>query len=73
MYFMGVADNTNDIGYITLARTGDTSGDVVGIDNIESGTIAAVPEPSTWAMMILGFLGLGYMAHRRKNITVRVA
>ena len=29
----------------------------------------AVPEPSTWAMMILGFLGLGFMAYRRKNST----
>jgi PEP-CTERM motif len=28
---------------------------------------AAVPEPSTWAMMILGFCGLGFMAHRRKQ------
>jgi hypothetical protein len=26
----------------------------------------AVPEPSTWAMMILGFCGLGFMAYRRK-------
>src|ERR1700692_3485524 len=26
----------------------------------------AVPEPSTWAMMILGFVGLGFMAYRRK-------
>jgi len=29
--------------------------------------IAAVPEPSTWAMMILGFAGLGFMAYRRKS------
>jgi len=28
---------------------------------------SAVPEPSTWAMMILGFLGLGWMAYRRKS------
>ena len=28
---------------------------------------AAVPEPSTWAMMILGFCGLGFLAHRRRN------
>ena len=28
---------------------------------------AAVPEPSTWAMMILGFIGVGFMAHRRKH------
>ena len=27
---------------------------------------AAVPEPSTWAMMILGFSGVGFMAYRRK-------
>jgi hypothetical protein len=31
--------------------------------------VAAVPEPSTWAMMILGFLGVGAMAYRRKSNT----
>jgi PEP-CTERM motif len=30
-------------------------------------TIAAVPEPSTWAMMILGFAGIGFMAYRQKS------
>jgi hypothetical protein len=29
--------------------------------------VTAVPEPSTWAMMILGFVGLGFMAYRRKQ------
>ncbi len=29
--------------------------------------VAAVPEPSTWAMMILGFAGVGFMAYRRKT------
>jgi hypothetical protein len=28
---------------------------------------SAVPEPSTWAMIILGFVGLGFVAHRRKS------
>jgi PEP-CTERM motif len=28
---------------------------------------SAVPEPSTWAMMLLGFCGLGTMAYRRKS------
>jgi PEP-CTERM motif len=27
----------------------------------------AVPEPSTWAMMILGFCGVGFTAYRRKQ------
>ena len=35
-------------------------------ETLGTGTIAAVPEPSTWAMMILGFLGLGVVAFRRK-------
>jgi hypothetical protein len=33
-----------------------------------SGTfnVSAVPEPSTWAMMILGFAGIGFMSYRRR-------
>jgi hypothetical protein len=29
--------------------------------------VGAVPEPSTWAMMIIGFAGVGFMAYRRKS------
>jgi hypothetical protein len=29
--------------------------------------VSDVPEPSTWAMMILGFAGVGFMAYRRKS------
>ncbi|MBT1512560.1 PEPxxWA-CTERM sorting domain-containing protein [Bradyrhizobium sp. SRL28] len=35
--------------------------------NIVFDVTAAVPEPSTWAMMILGFAGVGFMAYRRKS------
>ena len=28
---------------------------------------SAVPEPSTWAMMVLGFVGVGFMAYRRRG------
>ncbi len=31
-------------------------------------TSPAIPEPSTWAMMLLGFAGLGYAAVRRKGV-----
>jgi PEP-CTERM motif len=34
------------------------------IDDI---AVTPVPEPSTWAMMILGFFGVGFMAYRRKT------
>ena len=29
--------------------------------------LTAVPEPSTWAMMILGFAGIGFLTYRRRN------
>jgi hypothetical protein len=33
----------------------------------QDGPIAAVPETSTWAMMILGFAGVGFMGYRRSR------
>ena len=30
-------------------------------------TVAAVPEPSTWVMMILGFAGIGLLTYYRRN------
>ena len=30
------------------------------------GTITAVPEPATWAMMTLGFFCIGFIAYRRR-------
>ena len=38
-----------------------------------AGITAAVPEPSTWAMMILGFLGIGAMAYRSRKHKVTLA
>jgi hypothetical protein len=35
--------------------------------------IAAVPEASTWAMMILGFAGVGFMAYRRRQTAALTA
>jgi hypothetical protein len=37
------------------------------------GIASGVPEPSTWAMMILGFVGLGFMAYRRKSQPTLIA
>ena len=33
----------------------------------------SVPEPSTWAMMLLGFGGIGFMAYRRKSKPALIA
>jgi hypothetical protein len=36
-------------------------------DNLGNTAVGAVPEPSTWAMMLLGFAGVGCMAYRRQK------
>lgn len=53
------------------ANPGASDPTFIGLDNISveflHGPVGAVPEPSTWAMMLLGFAGLGFMVHRRKS------
>lgn len=65
--------------YTVLANNGTsltslTLSSAVGFTQIKqfeiSGLMAAVPEPSTWAMMLLGFCGLGFLALRRRNFSV---
>jgi PEP-CTERM motif len=51
--------------FTSWTNTGlDTGGQCVGCTPTPT---AAVPEPSTWAMMILGFAGVGFMAYRRSR------
>jgi hypothetical protein len=56
----GCASSYNESAYVRGQYgtwTTDTSADIS----------PAVPEASTWAMMILGFAGVGFMAYRRKS------
>ncbi|MEH2536001.1 hypothetical protein V1277_004699 [Bradyrhizobium sp. AZCC 1588] len=55
-------DPNNSTAFVTqVTFTGD------GVFRGTMTAITAVPEPSTWAMMILGFAGLGFMAYRRSR------
>jgi hypothetical protein len=59
-FHLGVASGVfEDIAF-------DPTGGAVEFDET-TGVTSAVPEPSTWAMMILGFFGVGFMAYRRKQ------
>jgi hypothetical protein len=47
-----------------------SSGNSFEVDNlgfVTTGRVSAVPETSTWAMMILGFFGVGLAAYRRRS------
>jgi hypothetical protein len=62
---------TSDETAISFTLLSDNSGSnndplIDGV-SFQQTAVGAVPEPSTWAMMILGFCGLGFMAYRRKN------
>jgi len=46
----------------------DTTGFGPNAGPLTSFSVTAVPEPSTWAMMLLGFASLGYFAFRRKAL-----
>jgi hypothetical protein len=45
----------------------------LALDSFSVTSVAsAVPEPSTWAMLLLGFAGLGFMGYRRKTTSAVV-
>jgi hypothetical protein len=46
--------------YLNIHTTSFPGGEIRGF-------LRAVPEPSTWAMMLLGFAGVGFMAYRRRK------
>ena len=67
--------NLGNLVYANVFPDGTTTwSNAFGIyDATFSATVSAVPEPSTWAMMILGFFGVGFLAYRRRNGTAAVA
>lgn len=54
---------------------GEVEGDFVTIVSAETagGGTGGVPEPSTWVMMLAGFAGLAYAAHRKSRTGAAIA
>jgi hypothetical protein len=65
--------NTNAFGVYTFdLKLLDGENNVIG-DVTAQVNVGAVPETSTWAMMILGFFGIGFVAYRRRNTALAAA
>ena len=66
MAFFGVTSDT-PFSIVTLTMSGDGA----DIDNIRFGSqsVADVPEPSTWAMILCGFGAIGLVVRRRRRPT----
>jgi PEP-CTERM motif len=65
----GITGNEIDDGGAVVFSADDKLIDgTFALDNFGKLTIAAaVPEPTTWAMMLLGFAGIGFTAYRKKR------
>jgi hypothetical protein len=50
--------------FVNVAGESPNAGDQLILD-VTSGSTPTVPEPSTWALMLLGFAGLGFAGWRR--------
>lgn len=61
----GLSSTTNSIT-VNVAGDNPAVGDQLILD-VTAGSAPVVPEPSTWAMMLLGFAGLGFVGYRRKG------
>jgi hypothetical protein len=61
-----------EISFVETATNDNGNNDALidGVSFQGEAVTGAVPEPSTWAMMILGFCGVGFMAYRRRNTAV---
>jgi PEP-CTERM motif len=64
LYSEGIYTTLVDSSY-TYALGINDPGQIVGLT-------FGVPEPSTWAMMLIGFAGLGFMAYRRTKKSAAV-
>jgi hypothetical protein len=67
--FVGFTSAGNDIFGIGIGPS-STAFDAFAIDDLRwttgTDTGGAVPEPTAWALMLLGFAGLGAMLRRRR-------
>jgi len=64
-FFVAMTDAAQSIRSISF--TGSAFTDIRQIRVGPNAAISAVPEPATWAMMLLGFGGIGVSLRRRRN------
>jgi hypothetical protein len=67
--YLALYNGWDDDGSFEIKRAGgsDISNGKYALSAPTLHVVAAVPEPATWAMIILGFAGVGFMAYRRKQ------
>lgn len=64
----GLASQLNAAGATDVLIVANQDGSLTGGMGVALRGAVAVPEPATWAMMILGFFGLGGVLRRRRSV-----
>ena len=70
----GAVNFTNSPGTFLFTSNyapGDPVGGITSSSASASAVPSAVPEPATWAMLILGFLGVGLLSYRKSSSVYR--
>ncbi len=63
-------DFTVEFGNLRGVTFGSTAIAPIKITVNRVASVAAVPEPATWAMMLMGFFGLGAVVRRQRRQTL---
>jgi hypothetical protein len=69
LFSNGVGNGPGDAVFGVVVATQDVALDI----NVSDGVSLSTPEPSTWAMMILGFASLGFAGYRKARKTAAIA
>ena len=68
----GLTFNPTDI-FVNVVGDTPAPGDQLILDVTAAGSTPVIPEPSTWALMLLGFAGLGLVGYQRRGAAGRAA
>jgi hypothetical protein len=69
LFSNGVGNGPGDAVFGVVVATSELALDI----NVSNGISLSTPEPSTWAMMVLGFAGLGFVGYRQARKTATIA
>jgi hypothetical protein len=64
-FFFGFEDEADKIKFVLIQPSSGLF--ITTLDNFTTEVVAAVPELSTWAMMIVGFAGISVMTYRSRR------
>jgi hypothetical protein len=69
----GAFGGENSAGFVDYVRVYDTALSAGQVAALTPPVTGAVPEPSTWAMMLAGFAAIGFAMRRTRKLRVRFA